>query len=42
MEKLNLKDLEIIKERIFKKQCDLDIQKALVNVAIKKKQKEKL
>ena len=34
--KANLKQLEEIQKELFKQQCDLDIQKAMVNHFIKK------
>ena len=40
--KANLKQLEEIQKELFKQQCDLDIQKAMVNHFIKKKKAEQL
>ena len=40
--KANLKQLEEIQKELFKQQCDLDIQKAMVKHFIKKKKYEQL
>ena len=40
--KANLKQLEEIQKELFKQQCDLDIQKAMVKHFIKKKKSEQL
>tara|TARA_R110000796_G_scaffold162503_1_gene279250 strand:- start:2742 stop:2864 length:123 start_codon:yes stop_codon:yes gene_type:complete len=38
MDEISLEALEEMQKDLFKKQCDLDIQKALVKHFIKKKQ----
>jgi phosphopantothenoylcysteine synthetase/decarboxylase len=40
--KVNLEQLEEMKKELFKQQCDLDIQKAMVKHFIKKKKAEQL
>jgi hypothetical protein len=40
--KANLKQLEEMQKELFRQQCDLDIQKAMVKHFIKKKQAEQL
>ena len=40
MEEISLEQLEEMQEVLFKQQCDLDIQKAMVKHFIKKKQAE--
>jgi len=40
MEEISLDQLEEMQEVLFKQQCDLDIQKAMVKHFIKKKQAE--
>jgi hypothetical protein len=42
MDKISLEQLEEMQKDLFKKQCDLDIQKAFVKHFIKKKQSEQL
>ena len=42
MKKISLEQLEEMQKDLFKKQCDLDIQKAFVKHFIKKKQIEQL
>ena len=42
MEEISLEQLEEMQKDLFKKQCDLDIQKAFVKHFIKKKQSERL
>ena len=42
MKKISLEQLEEMQKDLFKKQCDLDIQKAFVKHFIKKKQSERL
>jgi hypothetical protein len=40
--KVNLEQLEEMQKELFRQQCDLDIQKAMVNHFIKKKKAEQL
>ena len=42
MDEIKLEQLEEMQKDLFKKQCDLDIQKAFVKHFIKKKQSEQL
>ena len=42
MDKISLEQLEEMQKDLFKKQCDLDIQKAFVKHFIKKKKAEQL
>lgn len=42
MDKISLEQLEEMQKDLFKKQCDLDIQKAFVKHFIKNKKSEQL
>lgn len=42
MEEINLEQLKEMQKELFKKQCDLDIQKAMLKHFIKKEQSKQL